>query len=245
MRRQKCTGFTLVELLVVIGIIAVLISILLPALSKARDAANTVACASNLRQIGQGFTMYVQDGPNRGYLPAPWYTGANWPREFWYGALQPYLLNRKPDSVSGFGSANYPYSFDELYRCPAKLNWNISTGSTQTTQVSYGMNQFDPWSPTGSKGRRCVKYNQVVDCTLSTTNPGYPTTKEITRIALILEVNNGASSVVSTSDYYNTQNPAVGLPGAFWHNKLNNMLFCDMHVETVPYLGINADLTRK
>lgn len=71
--QSLAAAFTLVELLVVIGIIAVLVSILLPALGAARQQANLVKCMANLRQMGQAMAMYVQD--NQGMLPFGFVSG--------------------------------------------------------------------------------------------------------------------------------------------------------------------------
>src|SRR5260221_688177 len=65
--RAVKSGFTLVELLVVIGIIAVLVGLLLPSLRKARDSANRVACMSNMRQTSLAIQMYAS--VSRDYLP--------------------------------------------------------------------------------------------------------------------------------------------------------------------------------
>src|SRR5215471_18192017 len=76
-------AFTLVELLVVIGIIALLISILLPALSKAREAANRTKCLSNVRQIAIAIVAYTQD--NKSWFPFLGVNkiGNNSPQEDW------------------------------------------------------------------------------------------------------------------------------------------------------------------
>src|SRR5690348_18504860 len=78
MRRKGSSAFTLIELLVVVGIIAVLISVLLPSLNRARKQAQAVNCLSNLRQFGNANQMFLND--NKQTMPfTNWGPNATWP----------------------------------------------------------------------------------------------------------------------------------------------------------------------
>jgi prepilin-type N-terminal cleavage/methylation domain-containing protein/prepilin-type processing-associated H-X9-DG protein len=87
--KPQAAGFTLVELLVVIGIIALLIAILLPALSAARESAAALKSLSNLRQLGIGIQQYKNE--NRGLYPAHSSPSSAVPRTRWPDYIYPYL----------------------------------------------------------------------------------------------------------------------------------------------------------
>jgi prepilin-type processing-associated H-X9-DG protein/prepilin-type N-terminal cleavage/methylation domain-containing protein len=92
--KQSKTAFTLVELLVVIGIIGLLVAILLPALGKARAQAATIKCSANLRTLGQAFAMYSNE--YKGLLPYPTttYGGDNY---IWFNCVDRYLKAQQDD----------------------------------------------------------------------------------------------------------------------------------------------------
>jgi prepilin-type processing-associated H-X9-DG protein/prepilin-type N-terminal cleavage/methylation domain-containing protein len=108
-------AFTLVELLVVIGIIALHIAILLPALSKAREQANAVKCMSNERQMGQALVLFTND--HGGYLPKAWfndgiiYSGNNGGKTTWE--------YREPFYGWTYLLSLYLGKNKELFRCPS------------------------------------------------------------------------------------------------------------------------------
>lgn len=127
-------GFTLIELMVVIGIIAVLISILLPAVNTARHKAKSVQCQANLRTLGQAFAAYCQGNNDRSLAYV-----TSIPKSFWGNLLHPYGVTAQallcPEafepSLTGIGTAN--------------LAWDGMGGTTSSPRIgslvgSYGFN---------------------------------------------------------------------------------------------------------
>ena len=177
-RRAGCTtGFTITELLVVVGLIAVLISLLLPVLGRVRAAANSATCLANLRQMNTAWHIYLVE--NRGRLPhyaqsTPSVPEIGW-RSYWPGVLETYRVQGDallcpaarepiPYNQAGLkGSGNVNYAWSGKWHTPgtvARLNSDIYRTS------SYGYNdrltpegKFDPAST------KVVRISQIKNVT--------------------------------------------------------------------------------
>jgi len=118
--RRRSAGFTLVELLVVIGIIAILVGILLPVIGKARESSRELKCTSNLRQLMYAFHMFANE--HKGHLPGGHFdrTDSDLEKRDWVFGETPFALTYDPTLIPNAGTIfRYVQNSRELYRCPS------------------------------------------------------------------------------------------------------------------------------
>jgi len=164
--KGKRAAFTLVELLVVIGIIALLISILLPALSAARRQAAAVKCAAQLREIGNAFQMYAVESkgwyPPAQLVPNPnrFYNidGVNYPNTstgrtynaMWFNFISKYVTKYKTGGAVATNQQAQLQRGTVIWGCPSWDGYILTSqiGGLSTVQTGYGMNGWPTLSVT-------------------------------------------------------------------------------------------------
>jgi prepilin-type N-terminal cleavage/methylation domain-containing protein len=244
-------GFTLVELLVVIGIIAVLISILLPSLSKARAQAQVIQCLSNVRQLSLAVNVYATD--NRGFLPrysssaTPSTPNDGAPQAWtynWTGLIFKYLNNNPkvfqcPARVWKNDSSQYGGTFipdptrPALKYGPVKLAYQVNGAAGGGTNDSLGNSIDRPFGPCFGKDPSTGAWKEI------------QTTMPLSRVAndtiLIAEAVRGFQE--QSSLMFQNGGPASDVncyPGIrnisiSSHNyKQASFAFADGHCESIP-----------
>jgi prepilin-type processing-associated H-X9-DG protein/prepilin-type N-terminal cleavage/methylation domain-containing protein len=205
--RNPRPHFTLIELLVVIAIIGILASMLLPALGKAKEKAQSISCTGNLKQIGQFTIQYVMD-----YEAYPSYsytlTSASVASQWKLGATLPLYQLDYPSSV--YNSVSSTTEIEGIVTCPVKT----AELSTINYVSSYGYNMRLP--NTGLK-IQIKRVTQPTKLMINAENAGYRTL-----------IGNGSVTELNLS--------LAGQAIYFRHNGRTNVAFFDGHVESrSPY----------
>ncbi|TAK98476.1 MAG: type II secretion system protein [Verrucomicrobia bacterium] len=209
-------GFTLVELLVVIAVIAILAALLFPTFSRSKANAHRIVCVNNLRQLGLASQMYWDDNGGACFRYTSGFTNGG--QIFWFGWLGPGAEGGRPfDATQG---ALFPYLKGRgVELCPS-LNYALAQFKLKATGAAYGYGYNLSLSATPSQPP--VKINQV------------QRTSELALLADAAQVNTfqppaSPENPMLEEFYYVSANPSEAT-AHFRHAKKANVIFCDNHV---------------